>query len=447
MISTETTVERYSGNDSTTTFPFNFKINEEDHLEVIVADENGTETTLVLDTDYSVAGVGEATGSIEYPIAPEASPLPSGHTIALRRKPPFLQETDFENQGGFFAATHENAFDYLTMIVQYLAEELARCPKVSVTSGDEGDTYLETIEAAVVSAQASQTAAETAETNAELAETNAEAARDAALVARDAAIAARLAAEVAETNAETAETNAETAESNAETAQGIAEAAASTATQKASDASGFATAASNSASTASGHATTATNAKNDAVLAQQAAETAQGLAEDAKDAAVIAQGAAEDAQAAAEAAAGSMTLASQAEAEAGTENTKYLSSLRVAQAIRKHKVRTGTVAISAGALAIDASLYDVVNVEVDDDFTLSLPTNGEDGDRIEIRFTQDATGSRVLTLAEGFLIPAELSEDGIVLSTAAGSIDKLGLSYNGTSWMIDAFSTDYAEEA
>lgn len=171
----------------------------------------------------------------------------------------------------------------------------------------------------------------------------------------------------------------------------------------------------------------------DAIAAATAAETAQTAAEAARDIAV--------------AAAGSMTLASQAEAEAGSENTKFMSALRTLQAIRKHKTRVGTVAIAAGALSIDASLYDVVNVVVDDDFTLNLPSNGEDGDRIEIRLTQDGSGNHAITLPEGVLIASELATDGIVLSTAAGSIDKLGMSRNGTTWMIDAFSTDYAEPA
>ncbi len=61
--------------------------------------------------------------------------------------------------------------------------------------------------------------------------------------------------------------------------------------------------------------------------------TAVSDAEAAQAAAEAAQLAAEVAQAAAEAAAGSTALASQAEAEAGTENTKFLSSLRTAQAI------------------------------------------------------------------------------------------------------------------
>jgi hypothetical protein len=73
----------------------------------------------------------------------------------------------------------------------------------------------------------------------------------------------------------------------------------------------------------------------DVILAAvAAAEAAQAAAEVAEDGAGTARTAAQAAQAAAEAALAAMaTLASQAEAEAGTENAKWMSPLRVAQAI------------------------------------------------------------------------------------------------------------------
>jgi hypothetical protein len=182
-------------------------------------------------------------------------------------------------------------------------------------------------------------------------------------------------------------------------------------------------------------------AVSEAEAAATASEVAQGLSEDAKDAAVNAKNYAE-------AAAGSMTLASQAEAEAGTDNTKYLSSLRADQAIQARKVRAGTGAIAAGVVAINAALYDVVNVAVDDDFTLNIPTGGQAGQRVSVRLTQNVSGNHALTLHESFLIASELVTDGVVLSTASGSIDKIGLyCVDGTVWEVEAFGTDYAVAA
>lgn len=85
------------------------------------------------------------------------------------------------------------------------------------------------------------------------------------------------------------------------------------------DAAAYATAAAASAATASS--------------AASSAQTAQGLAEDARDAAQLA--------------AAQFTLAPQAEAEAGTDNTKYMSSLRVAQAITA-QVSVGDRYVSRG---------------------------------------------------------------------------------------------------
>jgi len=70
----------------------------------------------------------------------------------------------------------------------------------------------------------------------------------------------------------------------------------------------------------------------DCEAAKTAAETAQGLAEEARDAAIVAQGLAEEAQEAAELIA-DLEVASQADAEAGTNNSKMMTPLRTAQAI------------------------------------------------------------------------------------------------------------------
>lgn len=211
MISTETSKVRYSGNDSTTVFPLTFPFLEDSHLEVIVADENDVQTTLVLDTDYSVSGAGGSSGSVTYPISGE--PLPAGHTITINRVVPLKQLTDFENQGGFFAETHEDAFDYVTMALQQMQEELDRSVKVSVTSGESGEDILDSIDEAV--ADASQYAL--------LAKESAEESEVSNLAAQT----AQGLSEAAQTAAEQAQQSAEYAQAQAEIAQAAAEAAAS----------------------------------------------------------------------------------------------------------------------------------------------------------------------------------------------------------------------------
>lgn len=178
----------YAGNDSTTVFPYGFKIFAASDLEVIIADASDTQYVLILNTDYTVSGVGEdAGGNVTY--TGGGTPLPTNWIISIALNLDFIQETDLENQGEYFAEVQETALDRLTKMVQMLAEEITRCLKVSITSGVDpsADTLVAALNAAVVAAELAETGAETAQTAAELAETN---------------------AETAETNAETAETNA-----------------------------------------------------------------------------------------------------------------------------------------------------------------------------------------------------------------------------------------------
>ena len=58
------TVERnnYTGNGTTATYAYGFRITAQTHLKVTVADADGAETELTIGTDYTVTGVGVKTG-------------------------------------------------------------------------------------------------------------------------------------------------------------------------------------------------------------------------------------------------------------------------------------------------------------------------------------------------------------------------------------------------
>lgn len=115
-VSTEVNHEQYTGNGTTTVFPYRFRILKDSHMAVTVSDLNGVLSTLTLGTDYSITGTGLVTGGDVI----LTSPLADGWLISLDRDLPAVQETDLRNQGKFFAENHENAFDYLTMLVQRL---------------------------------------------------------------------------------------------------------------------------------------------------------------------------------------------------------------------------------------------------------------------------------------------------------------------------------------
>lgn len=202
-ISAETSQARYTGNATTTIFPYAFKILDAAHIEAIIADANDeNQATLVLDTDFSVSGVGEdAGGNVTYPIS--GTPLPAGWTITISRVVPLKQLTDLQNQGGFFPETHEDALDYARMVDQQQQEQLDRAVKVSKTSGLTGDDLMASIQAtldaglaAQAAAQAAQAAALVAQAAAEAAQADAEAAQSAAEAAAAAAAAAGIVQEV-----------------------------------------------------------------------------------------------------------------------------------------------------------------------------------------------------------------------------------------------------------
>lgn len=122
-VSTELSHEEYTGNGVTTDFDFRFRIFEAKHLVVSVADPDGTERILTNGTDYTLRGVGSYRGGKVI----LKMPLATGWKIGIARDLPAVQETDLRNQGKFFAEVHEDAFDYLTMLIQKSLGFLSLC--------------------------------------------------------------------------------------------------------------------------------------------------------------------------------------------------------------------------------------------------------------------------------------------------------------------------------
>ncbi|HGV3502103.1 TPA: hypothetical protein ACLLFU_001635 [Providencia stuartii] len=114
-VSTEISSNEYTGNGVTTDFDYKFRIFKANQLSVITSDADGDNVvTLRLGTDYTVTGANKSAGGKVI----LTKPLANGHKISIARDIPITQETSFRNQSKFFAETHENAFDYLTMILQ-----------------------------------------------------------------------------------------------------------------------------------------------------------------------------------------------------------------------------------------------------------------------------------------------------------------------------------------
>lgn len=120
----------YIGNGATAIYPYGFKIFAETDLLVTKRDTANAETTLAINTDYTVSGVGVKSGGN---VTLTAGSLPASYSLTIRRVRPLTQETDIRNQGDFYPEIHEDVFDGLVMIDQQQQEEIDRSLKIPET--------------------------------------------------------------------------------------------------------------------------------------------------------------------------------------------------------------------------------------------------------------------------------------------------------------------------
>lgn len=126
----------YAGAGTTGPFTVNFRFLDQAHLRVIRTDNTG-EHVLVLTTDYTVAGVGNPTGSVTLVAA-----LPVGQTLTIIRNVPQTQEADYVQNDDFPAQSHETALDKLTMICQQISEQLGRSITIPASGASGVSTQL-----------------------------------------------------------------------------------------------------------------------------------------------------------------------------------------------------------------------------------------------------------------------------------------------------------------
>lgn len=150
----------FFGNGVATTANYGFPISDKAFLlatKTIIATQ--VESTLVVDTDYTVAGVGQDPSTGLCVVTFAAAPA-NGVQIVFTPNYPLLQKRDFNNQGGFLPKTHEDAFDQVTLILQQQQEQLDRSLKAPIGSPTPlPDDLLATINAQANAATASAAAA------------------------------------------------------------------------------------------------------------------------------------------------------------------------------------------------------------------------------------------------------------------------------------------------
>lgn len=115
----------FSGNGSTTAFPFAFKVFQASDVLVVQTDTTPADTTLVLDTNYTVSlnanQDANPGGTVNMVTAP-----PSGYLLTIGSDLPQLQSVTLTNNGGFYPTVINNALDYMTILVQQLSEKIGR---------------------------------------------------------------------------------------------------------------------------------------------------------------------------------------------------------------------------------------------------------------------------------------------------------------------------------
>ena len=288
----------FNGDGSQTVFAYSFKIFDEDDLTVILRNSSGGETTQTISTQYSVSGVGNASGGNVTMVTAPAS----GESLTIIREQPLTPGLDLVANDPFPAASFEDQLDKLTFMVQQHQEELDRSIKGSKTTTITNPTFTEDATARANKLFAFDASGDiditqelgtyqgnwstgrtygvrdlvkdtsnnnfyiciTAHTSsgAQPIKTNTDVAKWALIIDTEAATTAQTAAETAQTAAEAAQAAAETAETNSATS----------ATASATSATASATSATASAASATAAATSATEAAASAAEADAVAQ-------------------------------------------------------------------------------------------------------------------------------------------------------------------------------
>ena len=290
-ISTTIIKVSYTGTGSQTVFPYTFKINAEADIQVIIRASNGTETVKTLTTDYTVSGVGSASGGNITMVSPPSS----SETIVIRRNTTQTQTVDLVENDPFTAETVEGSFDKSVALAQELQEGVDRSIKLSRTNTMTSTEF--TVDAAtrankILAFDGSGEIAVTQELGTYKGNWSASTDYSARDIVKDTSTNNIFIANTAHTssgsqplttNTDSAKwdllVDAASATSSASAAATSATNAANSATAAATSASNASTSESNAATSASTATTQATNASNSATAAQ----TAQAAAEAALD--------------------------------------------------------------------------------------------------------------------------------------------------------------------
>lgn len=133
-VSSQTNNATFVGNGVTTAFPLPFRFFDNGHVYAYFIDRTtGASTPMMLGADFTLIGAGEPeVDGNALSLLTTTVPLASMRGLYVERVMPQVQETDIVNQGQFFASTHEDVFDRLTMLIQQANANSAGAIRVAV---------------------------------------------------------------------------------------------------------------------------------------------------------------------------------------------------------------------------------------------------------------------------------------------------------------------------
>lgn len=140
-ISSPTRIAQYTGN-GTSVFSFSFKVFSAADLLVVRTDTTtGADTTLVVDTDYTVTLYGDQNTNPGGNVT-TVDPVAVGQKLTITSDIANLQPTDLSNQGGFYPSVINDALDRATIQIQQVASSILRTVVAPVSDGDSNDLTL-----------------------------------------------------------------------------------------------------------------------------------------------------------------------------------------------------------------------------------------------------------------------------------------------------------------
>ena len=141
----------YQADGQTRDFEIDFPVLSAQDINLYVTTADGTESKI---TQNYIVNIAQ--GTVVYPtLASGLEPVAEGCKVTLVRATPLTQNITLTQQGVLDAKTLEGGYDKATLQLQEVAEQLKRCIKYSVSSGNtdaDAETFLADLQAAQTAA-------------------------------------------------------------------------------------------------------------------------------------------------------------------------------------------------------------------------------------------------------------------------------------------------------